>query len=49
MNHYGRGAGYLRTLAEDIAKIEYPGLDLSHLHATPQKAKAKPQPVPRED
>lgn len=48
MNHYGRGAGYLRTLAEDITKIEYPGLDLSHLHAIPQKAK-KPQPVPRED
>ena len=45
MNHYGRGAGYLRTLAEDIAKIEYPGLDLSHLHA----AHTKPQPVPRED
>lgn len=33
MNHYGRGAGYLRTLAEDIIKIEYPGLDLSHLCA----------------
>jgi len=45
MNHYGRGAGYLRTLAEDIAKIEYPGLDLSHLHTV----RAKPQPVPRED
>lgn len=45
MNHYGRGAGYLRTLAEDIAKIEYPGLDLAHLHT----AKVKPQPVPRED
>jgi integrase len=32
MNHYGRGPGYLRTLAEDLAKVEYPGLDLSHLH-----------------
>ena len=45
MNHYGRGAGYLRTLAEDIIKIEYPGLDLSHLHT----AKVKPEPVPLED
>lgn len=45
MNHYGRGTGYLRTLAEDIAKIEYPDLDLSHLHA----AKSEPQPMPHED
>lgn len=32
MNHYGRGPNYLRTLAEDIAKVEYPDLDLSHLY-----------------
>ncbi|OYW74794.1 MAG: hypothetical protein B7Z37_16180 [Verrucomicrobia bacterium 12-59-8] len=32
MNHYGRGPSFLRTLAEDIAKVEYPCLDLSHLH-----------------
>jgi len=44
MNHYGRGAGYLRTLAEDITKIEYPGLDLTHLHT----AKAV-ESEPRED
>jgi integrase len=41
MNQYGRGSGFLRTLAEDLAKVEYPGLDLSHLHAMPN-AKAKP-------
>ena len=30
--HYGGGPAYLRTLAEEIAKIDYPGLDLSHLY-----------------
>ncbi len=30
--HYGGGSAYLRTLAEEIARIEYPGLDLSHLY-----------------
>lgn len=49
MHQYGRGKDYLRILAEDIAKVAYPGLDLSHLHAMPKAAKAKPQPVPRED
>jgi len=29
---YGRGAELLRMLAEDIAKVGYPGLDLSHLY-----------------
>lgn len=31
MNRYGRGKEFFRVLAEDIAKIEFPGLDLSHL------------------
>ena len=31
MNRYGRGAEFFKTLAEDLAKVEYPGLDLSHL------------------
>ena len=48
MNQYGRGQSFLRTLAEDLAQVEYPGLDLSHLHAMPN-AKAKPQAVPSED
>jgi len=30
--HYGGGPAYLRTLAEELAKIEYPGLNLSHLY-----------------
>lgn len=30
---YGGGVELLRMLAADIAKVEYPGLDLSHLHA----------------
>jgi uncharacterized protein DUF6538 len=29
---YGRGVALLRILAEDIAKVEYPDLDLSHLY-----------------
>jgi integrase len=29
---YGGGEELLRVLAEDIAKVNYPGLDLSHLH-----------------
>jgi len=29
--NYGGGVELLRMLAEDIAKVEYPGLDLSHL------------------
>ena len=32
MSQYGRGPEYLRILAEDIAKVEYPGLDLQHLY-----------------
>lgn len=48
MNHYGRGAGYLRTLAEDLAKIEYPGLDLTHLHAA-KVVKPEPRFASRED
>lgn len=34
-NHYGRGVRFLRVLAREIAKIEYPGLDLSHLYPKP--------------
>jgi hypothetical protein len=30
--NYGGGPELLRMLAEDIAKVEYPGLDLSHLY-----------------
>ncbi|SRR5713101_4016114 len=30
---YGGGPELLRMLADDIAKVEYPGLDLSHLYA----------------
>jgi integrase len=44
MSHYGRGPEYLRTLAEDIAKVEYPGLDLAHLYPH-GIAKRKPSPV----
>jgi len=29
---YGGGEELLRVLAEDIAKVKYPGLDLSHLY-----------------
>jgi len=29
---YGRGTELLRMLAEDIAKVKYLGLDLSHLY-----------------
>lgn len=29
---YGGGQQLLRMLAEDIAKVKYPGLDLSHLY-----------------
>jgi hypothetical protein len=29
---YGGGAELLRMLAEDIVKVKYPGLDLSHLY-----------------
>jgi integrase len=32
MNHYGRGPGFLHTLARDLAKVNHPGLDLSHLY-----------------
>lgn len=32
MNSYGRGEEFFRVLAEDMAKVEYPGLDLSHLY-----------------
>ena len=41
--HYGGGPAYLRTLAEEIAKIDYPGLDLSHLYPA-----AKPHPPIRD-
>ena len=32
MFDYGRGVELLRMLAEDLAKVNYPGLDLSHLY-----------------
>lgn len=32
LHHYGRGPEHLRTLAEDICKVSYPGLDVSHLY-----------------
>jgi integrase len=31
---YGRGVELLRMLAQDIAKVNYPGLDLSHLYTS---------------
>ncbi len=40
--HYGGGAAFFKVLAEEIGKIDYPGLDLSHLvpkkPALPSKA-----------
>ena len=38
MGHYGRGPDYLRTLAEDIAKVEYPGLGSVHEFLAMRKA-----------
>lgn len=32
MNKYGRGPDFFRLLAEDLAKVSYAGLDLSHLY-----------------
>ena len=49
MHQYGRGKDYLRILAEDLAKVAYPGLDLSHLYKTQAPAKPKPHFAPRED
>ncbi|MEP6669403.1 MAG: site-specific integrase [Chthoniobacter sp.] len=40
LSHYGRGLENLPTLAEDIAKVEYRELDLSHLY-TPETAEPK--------
>ena len=48
MHQYGRGKDYLRVLAEDLAKVAYPGLDLSHLYPA-KTAKTKALPIPRED
>ena len=31
MNAYGRGTEGFRVLAQDVAEMEFPGLDLSHL------------------
>ena len=31
MNRYGRGMEFFKVLAADLAKVEYPGLDISHL------------------
>jgi hypothetical protein len=45
MNHYGRGPEYLRTLAEDLAKVKHPGLDLSHLY--PASAAMPKRPLHR--
>jgi integrase len=33
MNNYGRGSEFFRVLAEDMAKVTYPELNLSHLHS----------------
>lgn len=49
MNQYGRGQGFLRTLAEDLAKVEYPGLDLSHLHTQATKGLNRPAARLREE
>lgn len=32
MNDYGKGEQYFRVLSEDLAKVAFPGLDLSHLY-----------------
>ena len=42
MANYGRGPEYLRTLAEDLAKVEYPGLDLSHLYKSVNRNAERP-------
>lgn len=43
MNNYGKGREFFRLLAQDIAKVKFPGLDLSHLHTrkTAEKAPEK--------
>lgn len=48
MHHYGRGKEYLRILAEDLAKVQYPGLDLSHLYKIGEAAKPKLRFLPRD-
>lgn len=48
MHHYGRGAEYLRILAEDLAKVRYPGLNLSHLYKAPASRKSPLPPRLRE-
>ncbi|MFN0077814.1 MAG: DUF6538 domain-containing protein [Prosthecobacter sp.] len=45
MHQYGRGKDYLRILAEDLAKVQYPGLDLSHLY--PASAAMPKRPLHR--
>ncbi|HBJ82299.1 MAG TPA: hypothetical protein DDZ88_00155 [Verrucomicrobiales bacterium] len=45
MNHYGRGPGFLHTLAKDLAKVKHPGLDLSHLY--PSSAAIPNRPLHR--
>ena len=39
MNDYGRGPEFFRMLARDLAKVKYPGLDLSHLYRKKEPAK----------
>lgn len=48
MHHYGRGAEYLRILAEDLAKVQYPELNLSHLYQAPTAPKSPFPPRLRE-
>lgn len=48
MHKYGGGAEYLRILAEDLAKVHYPGLDLSHLYKAPKTPKSPLPPRLRE-
>lgn len=49
MSHYGRGPEYLRILADDIAKVEYPGLDLTHLYPRENILPERPLTRLRED
>lgn len=41
MNQYGRGDEYFRVLAEDLAKVTFPGLNLNHLVPSPASPSKK--------
>jgi integrase len=49
ISQYGRGPEYLRILAEDIAKVNYPGLNIAHLYACKDHADPSPRVHHRED